>query len=435
MDQPQASSRPARKIYYGWVIVAVIIIANTAQAGGTLAVTGIFLKPITEEFGWSRAVFSGATGVGTILGAALALAAGPVVDRWGARWPLVIGFLILGGTFIRLGSMSGLGEFYFLQVAGRAAHMGVLSVGLMSTIPKWFIASRGKAVALGTVGNAVGIVGFPVVAQVLITAFDWRVAAQSLGVALLAIALPPILLFLRRRPEDMGMAPDGRPLITAATPGEMNMEERRAGGEGSMRIGQVSRHSSFYLLTFASTVGFMGVTATFFHMVPYLTDKGFAPGAAVSVVATWSAGAGVGSVVTGFFLDRFDARVMIALQLWAAAALYALLTPLGILPTLIVWAVVYGFVQGGMITTQQVLFANYYGRRHLGSIRGVVMLAMALGNAAGATGSALVFDVTDSYISVFWAFAVLNGAGAAAAMVARKPKQMLAPASGAAPSR
>lgn len=406
------------RVYYGWVVVLVVIVANAAQAGGTLAVTGIFLKPITEEFGWSRAVFSGATGVGTLIGALIALAAGPIVDRWGPKWPLTIGFLILGGTFIRLGSVSGLGEFYVLQIAGRAAHMGVLSVGLMSTIPKWFIVHRGKAVAIGTAGNAVGIIGFPVVTQALITAFEWRVAAEALGWALIAIALPPIILLLRRRPEDMGMAPDGRALIGGA---DGNGVSPSVADDSSMRLSQASRHFSFYLLIFASTAGFMAVTATFFHIVPYLTDSGFAPDAAVAIVAIWSGAAGIGSLVTGFFLDRFDSRLMLASQLGIAAAAYAFLLPLNALELLIIWAIGYGLIQGAMITTQQVLFANYYGRRYLGSIRGVMMLAMAVGNAVGATGAALVYDRAESYVAVFWAFVFLNGAGAVAAIMARKP--------------
>ena len=333
---------------------------------------------------------------------------------------MVVGFLVVGGTFLGLASIKDLDEFYVYQVAGRAAHMGLVSVGLMSTIPKWFVASRGTAVALGSVGNGIGILGFPLLTQLLINAYDWRFAATVLGWAVCALALPPILLLLRRRPEDMGMLPDGKSLQSASswTP---SIVAEDAAMEHSFGLTQVLRHPSFYLLVLATTSGFTAVTATFFHIVPYLTDKGFEPVVAVTVVAVWSGSATAGTVVTGFYLDRYDSRLVLAWQLGLAAGAYIIMLSLNSIPSLITWAIAYGFITGGMMTTQQVIFANYYGRHHLGSIRGVIMPAFALGNAIGATGSALVFDISGSYVSVFWIFAALNLIGMIAAMSARKP--------------
>ena len=413
----QYSTHP--RLYYGWVVVGVIVIVSIAAAAGTLAVNGIFLKPITEEFGWSRATYSGATGIGTVLGAGLAMGAGVLVDRWGPKWLMVTGFIVLGITYIGLAYVSDLTQFYVLQIAGRAAHMGVISVGLLSTIPKWFVAARGKAVALGSLGNAIGIVAFPFFAQILINVAGWRFAAATLGWVLMAIAMPPVIMFLRRRPEDIGLNPYG--IVSDdekqpnRAPAPSPMEEK------SMKIALVLRHPSFYLITFGTTAGFMAFTATFFHIVPYLTDEGIDPVAAVTVVAVWSACAGVGTIVTGFVLDRYDSRVMLALQLAVGALSYGLLLLLSSVAALVIWAVVYGFTQGALVTTQQVIYANYYGRNHLGSIRGFVMPAFALGNAAGATGSALIFDLSGSYIPVFWGFAIINLFGVVAAILAKPP--------------
>ena len=401
----------------------MVVVSGVAAAASTLAVNGVFLKPITEEFGWSRATYSGATGIGTLIGALLALGAGPLVDRWGPRWPMVAGFLIVGGTFLGLASVNGLGEFYAFQVAGRASMMGLVSVGLMSTIPKWFVAARGRAVAVGSVGNGIGILGFPLLAQILINAFDWRTAATALGWLVWALALPPIVLFLRRKPEDMGILPDGKPIQDAVS-GSTSSSTGGANGETSFGLAQVLRYPSFYLLALATTSGFMAFTATFFHMVPYLTDKGFEPVAAVTVVAVWSGFATVGTLVTGFYLDRYDSRLILAGQLGLAGGAYLILLGLNSIFPLILWAATYGFIQGGMITTQLVIFANYYGRHHLGSIRGATTTAFALGNAVSATGSALVFDITGSYLSVFWAFAGINVIGMVAALSARKPVQV-----------
>ena len=96
----KVSQRP--RLYYGWVVVGVVALVGFAQSADTLPVLSVFLKPITEDFGWSRSVFTGAITIGTFLGGLLALGVGPFLDRFGGRWSLVVAFAILGGTLVLL---------------------------------------------------------------------------------------------------------------------------------------------------------------------------------------------------------------------------------------------------------------------------------------------------------------------------------------------
>ena len=203
------STQTKPRFYYGWVIVAVIALAGFSQTAETFPVLGVFLKPITEEFGWSRTVFSGAMSIGTVIGGFLALGIGPLIDRFGARWTLVIAFVILGGTLILLAGIQTLWQFYALQILGRMMSHGVIALAIFVVVPKWFHEKRGRAMALSQMGHRIGNTVTPLYVQILVNVASWRLAAAVTGLVMWVVSLLPVAAFLRRSPEDMGLLPDG----------------------------------------------------------------------------------------------------------------------------------------------------------------------------------------------------------------------------------
>ena len=109
-----ALNQSPKRLYYGWVIVAVVALAGFTQTAESFPVLGVFLKPITEEFGWSRSLYTGAMTIGTVLGGALALGIGPLLDRYGGRWALVVAFTILGAIWVLMAAIQTLWQFYVL---------------------------------------------------------------------------------------------------------------------------------------------------------------------------------------------------------------------------------------------------------------------------------------------------------------------------------
>ena len=203
-----ATPRPAPRFYYGWVIVGVVAVASFAQSAEAMPVLGVFLKPITEEFGWSRSLFTGALTIGTLLGGVLAIGIGPMIDRYGGRWILTIAITIVGTALILTSRINALWQFYLLQIMARMVGMGVVMLAIQVAIPKWFIAKRGRAVAIGQVGLTFGNVVTPLYAQLLVRVADWRAAAATAGAVMLALSILPTAILLRRSPEDMGLLPD-----------------------------------------------------------------------------------------------------------------------------------------------------------------------------------------------------------------------------------
>ena len=136
-----------RRFYYGWVIVATMFIVSVAQTAQYNPAISIFVKPITEDFGWSRTTFSTAIGIGGIVGAGLAVVIGPILDRRGPRIPTLIAFMLLGGVVMSLSQISEIWQFYAIIVTNRALNTGFLSIVAGVVVAKWFIRRRGRAMS------------------------------------------------------------------------------------------------------------------------------------------------------------------------------------------------------------------------------------------------------------------------------------------------
>ena len=420
-DSSRRHHRP--RFYYGWLIVAVVALAGFTRSAETYPVIGVFLKPMTEEFGWSRSIFSGATSAGTILAGLLALMVGPLIDRYDPRWILAIGFTILGGTLILLATITTLWQFYVLEIMGRAVTMGVIGMALQVIIPKWFVAKRGRAVAVSSLGQRIGNTVTPLYVQLLVSTWSWRVGTVVAGVVVWAFSLVPVAIFLRRQPEDMGLLPDG------VAPAQLEQSQNVASGAGardskqeiSLSVRQVVRLPSFYLLVTGVSMVFVALPGTTLHLIPYFTDRGLSAGMAVTIVAVYSASGGLGTLIYGFLVERFSIRLVSAGGLLLLAAGFAILVNVQSPALGLLWGFYHGLLVGGFLTVQQVVFADYFGRGSLGAIRGIVWPVQMAANSIGPIASGLVYDTTGSYFPIFVVFGALVLLSSVCVFLARPP--------------
>lgn len=405
---PQTLQGRKPRFFYGWVIVVVIALAQFTQSAEIFPVLSVFLKPMTEEFGWSRSVFTGATTVGTLIGGFIALFIGPLVDRFGARWTIVIGLGIMGGCLILMGYINTLWHFYALQILGRSIVMGATGLAASIVIPKWFVIKRGRAVALGGLGGRFGNSITPLYVQYLVSTSGWRTATMVTGAVIWIVSLLPTAMFLRRVPEDLGLLPDGvteEELEAHSQPGNEHQSQH---SEISLTLREVARLPSFYLMVAAFSLLFYAGAGQNLHMIPFFTDRGFYPGTAVTIVAIWSASGAIGSLISGFLAEKYGIRIVTASIFLLVAFGYVFMlfveTPLmGFL-----WGVTMGIIQGGMFVLYQIIFADYYGRNSLGAIRGVVWPIQMLTNSVGPLSAAAVYDITGSYVLIFAVFSILS---------------------------
>ena len=405
--------------YYGWVIVAVVALGGFSQSAETFNVLGVFLKPITSEFGWDRTTFAGAMSIGSLLGGAIALGIGPLIDRFGSRVALGIAFGVLGAVFVLMNWVTTLWEFYALQIVGRMMTNGVIGVAVSIVIPKWFIAKRGRAVAMTSVGAQAGAALTPLYVQFLVTISGWRVAAIVAGLVIWVMSMIPSILFLRRRPEDMGLLPDGA--NSGLTDLRTNAIQSREPAV-PLSLAQAKKTKALYLLIASISTTWAIRTGTTLHMIPYFTDHGFSDASAVFVLVVYSTSGAAGAIVWGLAADRFGARLSLALDcvLIGFGMLFMLLASRS-LPIALVWAVAWGMTLSGQLTLQRVIFADYFGRARLGSIQGFVTLFQTMAQAVGPIVASLAYDSTQSYQSVFLGFAVASMIGGVFVYFAKPP--------------
>ena len=412
------------RFYYGWVIVVVIALTSFTTSAETFNVLGVFLKPLTLEFGWSRSSFAAATSTGSLLGGVIALGVGPLIDRFGARVALVISLSLLGGVFLLMVWMTSLWQFYALQTLGRALNNGVLGVAASIVIPKWFIAKRGRAVAFSGLGSGIGEHDHtcirPTLGERPRLAYGRRHGgSDSLGGIVAACGLPS-----SPPARGHGVAARRRPLSDSA---------RRTGGAGqqgapppvetSYKFREASQLSSFYFLVINVCATWFIRTGITLNFIAYLTDQGLSPTIAVTTLAVNGATAAAASVVWGFLAERYSVRLGLTVGSLMVGA--GLLVLLGVRTELValVWGAYWGVANASSLTLQRVIFADYFGRRYLGSIQGVVRSVQTVAQAAGPLAATLAYDFLGSYKPVFILMAAIAGIGAACVFVAQPPKE------------
>jgi sugar phosphate permease len=409
-----------RKPYYGWIIVGVTFLIGVTESGAFQNILSIFLKPMADEFGWSRAAVSGAMVFGSISAGALSPVVGPVIDRHGPRMVAFFGILILSSGLVCMTFIDRLWQMYLFFGIGRMVAMGVLSLVVPVAVSNWFVRRRGRAMGVVWLGPRVGTAILPAVTQFFILSQGWRMAWTTLGIIVFLLSGIPSLLFLRRRPEDLGLRPDGDPpepkADTLSAPGGPTGAWAAAPEPDPVwRRSRVMRLKVFWALTLAESLYLFIQAGVNFHIFPYLTDQGLAPRLAVLVLSTIAISGAVGSIVWGALAEKARPKILLGVNGLLSGGIFVLLygvvqhgmgslAGIGLVFSL---AALYGFLHGGRFPVLSVTWAKFFGRRSLGSIYGFTSPLRFTANAIGPIFGALCFDFFGSYALPFATFTLL----------------------------
>lgn len=412
------------------MIVWVTVLSAIASAVIINPTIGVFVKPMEEAFDWNRSVIAGAVAIGTLAGGVIALVVGPIIDRFGARWVLFTAFLIVGGLFVAWSGVTSLWQFYAVIILARMLLQGMINLTNQTVLAKWFVRLRGRALAYGNLGQRFGQGAVPVMTQLIITGAGWRWAAASLGIFAWAVTLIPVLLWMRRQPEDMGLRPDGD-LPERETAAETGGREQRAPkSETHFTLREALRTRTFYILLAVLCITSFVNTGINFNFIPYMSDQGLTETEVAIVIMVWSLIGIPAALGSGLLVERIPVQAVLGgFQLGMTVGTLMLLW-LGNLPMGLAFAVIQGTAFGGSLLAQQVILADYYGSRHLGAIRGAVLPWQMAANAIGPLAATLVFDTQGSYAIIFWAYVAMQGLVFFALLAARKPRHHAAEAGG-----
>ena len=378
VDEPRVDE--GRLGYAGWHVVAGCSV-GTFFATLPLNTFGVFLKPVSDHFGWSRASAASAFGTLTLVAALSAPWLGRLLDRFGARRVILPSLALSGAAVASLSLMTP--SLWHLRVVFAiigAATMGASPIAYSRAIFGWFDAHRGRALGLMLTGAAISGIVTPVIAQALIRASGWRTAWLVSGSATLIVALPTALRLIRDR--------------AAASPAIAGLERPAPNGSS---VARAMRSRVFWTLVIVVFGGTIATSGALVHMVALLTDRGVSPSRAALAVSAFGAASLAGRLLTGWLLDRFDAaRVSIALLVTTAAGVFVLAgarSP----GTGALAAVCIGFGSGGEVDVTPYLLSRHFGMRSLSTLYGFNWTAWGLAGAAGAAVLGRSFDLTGSY--------------------------------------
>jgi MFS family permease len=425
-----------RRPFYGWIIVAVCFLVGFTESGVFQNILSIFMKPMVDEFGWSRASVTGAIAFGSICGGVLSLAVGPILDRYGPRMVTFWSILLLSAGLGAMMVVDHLWQLYLFFGVGRMIAVGVLALATSVSVANWFVRFRGRAMGITRIGDRLGGALLPVMVQFLILTLGWRLAWGALGGVVFLMSGIPALLFLRHRPEDIGLLPDGAPPASGNQgPGDSLKKEgpdEPSGGDSEpvWDRAQATRTGSFWMLIVLSSLIPFAQAGLNFHVFPFLTDQGFSEMIAVLILSTFAVFGMAGSVVWGMLTEKFRIQSLLAANLMGNAAIFLSLYWVvqfklkGALGICIVFtlAALQGIFHGGRNPMIPTLWADFFGRRSLGSIYSLSNPFYFTTNAIGPIFGGFFFDLLGSYAFPFHLFIAVYFLSGIVSMRLQRPR-------------
>ena len=355
---------------------------------------GLFIQPMEQALNISRAEFGTAQSLRQVAGALTSPFIGRLIDRHGVRLLLPVSTAI-GCVCLML--LSGIETGWQLMVLfALMGFVGLIGPGqLLTTVPvtKWFVRLRPKAIAYMSLGVPVGAVVMMPLTQYLIEAIGWRATWIVLGLSAIVIICPLCLKWMRRVPEDHGQRPDGDSLSVEISEGEQ---------EAEWTLVTARRQPVFWQLTFAMGMVAFAISTIALHRLPELIDKGIDP-MYVGLAIAWDAVlAGAGMYWFGIVGHRIPVRIVGFFGFTLLSIGVVLTIYVEGLWSLLIAMSVWGVGIGGMMFVSNLVWAEYFGREAVGSIRGYAMPFTLLLGASGAPVAGYVFDQVGSYDVVWW---------------------------------
>lgn len=389
-----------RHFYYGWYIVGVAFVSSMMSSGITAYSMGVFLKPMTEELGWSRTDISLGQTLTTFVTGLLGVAIGRRMDARGGRALMVGGALVGGAGFMALGHVHELWQYYLVRsglVAIGSIGMGNLVVNV--ALSNWFVRRRGRAIAFGVMGISVAALILPTMADRMIDAWGWRSAWTAIGIAVWVTVIPVSLIAMRRRPEDFGLRPDGD-----GAPVEGGLISARAASDVHWTRRAAARTPALWMLIATFGLAGTGLGALLLHLIPYMTDAGFTRGQAAGAFGMIGVAGLISKPLWGLALDRFPIRRCAAAEFGLMALGLTLVLSAHTLAPLYGSIFTLGLGIGGVVTVQEVVWADFFGRLSLGTVRSLAQPFTIVSSAGGPVFAGFAYDHFGSYTSAFHIF-------------------------------
>ncbi len=385
------ASRVIRRVpfFYGWVILAVGTLGIIMMGPSQTFTVSLFIDSLVADLGISRANISLLYGIATLSASLMLPLTGRVVDRYGSRRMIVVTVLAFGLATMGLSQARGPISLLVIFLLVRFLGFGSMQLVCNNVIAQWFVRRRGFVMGLAGQSLGISLMLFPFLASQLILHVGWRWAWVALGAGAMAIMLPVGWLFFRDKPELYGLHPDGD--------GDTEWERAAASDEVHWTLAQARRTGIFWLFAVSFSVMAMILSGMVFHQAALFRLRGFDLNVAVLGFQLSAFSSVGGNFAVGYLLDRVRPRILLRVQLVGLLAIMVLVQIMDNIAWVILYAALSGLISASFRVMDATVWAKYFGRKHLGSIRGATMLGLLSGTALGAYPLGLSYDLTGGY--------------------------------------
>jgi sugar phosphate permease len=388
---------PREKPYYGWVLAVTLAVTETISWGIIYYSFSVFLTPMENDLGWSRAELTGGFSLMLLVTGIMAFPVGAWIDKHGARALMTAGSIGASLLVIAWSMVTSLPTFYLIWAGLGVCAAAVLYDPAFAVITRWFRQRRSTALAIVTFAAGLASTIFLPLSDALLRSFGWRTAVLLLGIFLACMTIPLHALMLRSRPQELGLQPDG-----AALPGESSLIS-----SANITFGDAMRGRLFWVLTLAFGLLYLSASAIRIHFIPFLIGAGVDSSTAAFATGAIGIMQVVGRVIFAPLDRRYSTRA-IAVGIFGLHIVAMIFLLLGQTTLLIgVFIVVFGAAQGAVTLARPSILAEMYGVTHYGRISSIMVLFLTLTSTAAPLAASLLYDQTGSYQTVLWLVTLL----------------------------
>ena len=404
------------RIHPAWFVLAAVALAMMT-ASGVRTAFGVYVKPMEAELGWSRAALSQVAALSLFLLGMASPLAGRLADRWGPRRVIAFSIVLLGVGTISSALVHELWHVYI--TAGILMAVGSGGAGLTAgstVIARWFETRRGLAIGIAGAAISLGQLGIIPLAAVLALHQGWRVSYLVLGLGLLVLVFPVVARILRNEPEAQGLQPYG-----ATGPLRTSIEAAELQRAGRVSLTEAARFPQLWLLMATQFVcGYTSLGMVLTHFMPHALEHGFTEIQASMALGVMGAMNVVGTIASGWICDRLGRCGPLATFYLLRGVSLLLLPYVWNLPSLQVWAVIFGLNYFSTVPPTTTLTMNIFGRYSVGELSGWIFFAHQVGAALGAAIAGWAFEWSGAYTSAFVSAAIMAFLGSALTLLIRE---------------
>ncbi len=388
-----------RGIYWGWYVVVGAFLVLSVNYGARYCF-GVFVNPLSAQFGWSRSVISLGASLNMFVYSLCSIFTGRIADRVAPRWIITVGALIASLGFVLTSFIRTPLEFYVvygLLIGISSSGMGVVVAN--TSVGKWFVRKRGLAIGVATMGISFGTIVLAPTAGYIVKNMSWQAGFLLMGIVIFLIGVTLSQLLMRRSsPESYGLLPDGEVARDSALDVEAETQVTKMSYRDMLRDGR------FWVIGVSFGLALMTVMSAFVHQVAYAQDNGIERVAAASSLSAVGVAGLLGQFFFGWLSDRLkDVRYSAVLGMVVMAVGMLVLLQAKTVTVLYIYALVYGFGYGSVAPMLPILAADRFGRHVLGSVYGMLTFFNGIGGSIGPIIGGAIYDHFGSYVYVWQA--------------------------------